>query len=174
MAPGEASWAREAAIDRISALPDALLHRILSLLPAQQATRTCVLARRWVDLWKYTTGLRIVGADGKAAVKLEEVREFVDHLFLLRGTSPLEECEFRIVCDADVPRMNLWIRHALMCQVREPKHNVEMKGSFNPKELPSAISAHLKRVEVKCQTVDETVVGVLRFLSKLNILFNLQ
>lgn len=44
-----------------------------------------------------------------------------------------------------------------------------MKGSFNPKELPSAISAHLKRVEVKCQTVDETVVGVLRFLSKLNI-----
>jgi hypothetical protein len=33
-----------------SLLPDAILHRILSLLPAQEAVRTCVLARQWFRL----------------------------------------------------------------------------------------------------------------------------
>ncbi|CAO2148197.1 unnamed protein product [Urochloa humidicola] len=51
-------------------------------------------------------------------------------------------------------------------------HNVTMRGKFNPKELPPTISAHLKRVEVRCGTVDERVVEVLKFLSKLNISFS--
>ncbi|WVZ54374.1 hypothetical protein U9M48_005182, partial [Paspalum notatum var. saurae] len=45
------------------------------------------------------------------------------------------------------------------------RYKVQMKGRFNPKELPSTISAHLKRVEVKCEVVDETVLNVLKFLS---------
>ncbi|CAL4985190.1 unnamed protein product [Urochloa decumbens] len=345
MPPGKAHKVSAAGGDLIGALPDALLLHILSFLPAQQAARTCVLARRWIDLWKSATGLRIVGADGESPVRFGDVWEFVDHLLLFCGCSPLEECEFRFVelSDGDVPRMNLWIRHALMCKVRVlrilvhrtgaaplkpedlhvvsqhltrlnlgkllfnkfldfsrcpslqdlwigssnfvhvdrissvskapndrkrffhhddygnccyesckscmqnddsclllqglsqaknlcliadaktfvfrrdlkwcqtftqlkncvlnehwcvpdvralafilehspvleglylilfskgPKHNVEMKGSFNPKELPCTISAQLKRVEVKCAGVDERVVEVLRFLSKLNI-----
>jgi hypothetical protein len=46
---------------------------------------------------------------------------------------------------------------------------VEMEGSFNQKEVPSTVSAHLKRIEIKCKRVDKRVVEVLRFLSKLNI-----
>ncbi|KAJ1274333.1 hypothetical protein BS78_05G054300 [Paspalum vaginatum] len=53
-----------------------------------------------------------------------------------------------------------------------PRYKVQMKGRFNPKELPSTISPHLKRVEVKCEAVDETVLKVLKFLSKLNICFS--
>ncbi|KAL6839566.1 hypothetical protein ACP4OV_030505 [Aristida adscensionis] len=37
--------------DRLSSLPDALLHTIMSFLKARQAVQTCVLSRRWVDLW---------------------------------------------------------------------------------------------------------------------------
>jgi hypothetical protein len=33
--------------DRISGLPDELLHRIMSFLPARDAVRTCVLSPRW-------------------------------------------------------------------------------------------------------------------------------
>ncbi|KAF7052955.1 hypothetical protein CFC21_060972 [Triticum aestivum] len=51
-------------IDCIGALPDGILHHILSFLPAQEAVRTCVLAQRWRHLWKCTTGLRIVGNKG--------------------------------------------------------------------------------------------------------------
>ncbi|CAO2144669.1 unnamed protein product [Urochloa humidicola] len=37
--------------DRLSALPDSLLHAIMSNLKARQAVQTCVLARRWRHLW---------------------------------------------------------------------------------------------------------------------------
>jgi hypothetical protein len=41
----------EGAPDRLSALLDALLHRVLSSLKAWEVVRTCVLARRWRHLW---------------------------------------------------------------------------------------------------------------------------
>ena len=50
-----------------------------------------------------------------------------------------------------------------------PEVNVEMKGRFNPKELPPTISSHLRHVEIICGQVDGTVLKVLKFLSKLNI-----
>jgi hypothetical protein len=43
-----AKWAR----DRLSALPDELLHSVLSFLPAQEVVRTTVLSKRWTDLWR--------------------------------------------------------------------------------------------------------------------------
>ncbi|XP_040249806.1 MEIOTIC F-BOX protein MOF-like [Aegilops tauschii subsp. strangulata] len=41
-----------AAADRLGDLPDCLLHVILSYLGSQQAVRTCVLSRRWRNLWR--------------------------------------------------------------------------------------------------------------------------
>jgi hypothetical protein len=38
--------------DRLSALPDSLLHAIMSLLKARQAVQTCVLSTRWRHLWR--------------------------------------------------------------------------------------------------------------------------
>nr|ACS49621.1 F-box family-1 [Oryza minuta] len=70
--------------DRIGHLPDVVLHHILGLLPAPDAVRTCVLARRWRHLWKSATGLRITDDDGV------ELHDFVDHLLLLRGRAPLD------------------------------------------------------------------------------------
>ncbi|TVU14370.1 hypothetical protein EJB05_37833, partial [Eragrostis curvula] len=37
--------------DRLSSLPDGLLHTIMSFLKARQAVQTCVLSRRWEKLW---------------------------------------------------------------------------------------------------------------------------
>ncbi|CAN6380903.1 unnamed protein product [Urochloa humidicola] len=150
MAPGKAHKASEDAGDRIGTLPDALLHRILSFLPAQQAARTCVLARRWIHLWKSATALRIVGADGESPVRLGDVREFVDHLLLFRGCSPLEECEFRFdgLSDGDVPRMNLWIRHALVCKVRVLHLFVYGIGAVLKPEDPRLVSRHLTRLDL--------------------------
>nr|CAB3489464.1 unnamed protein product [Digitaria exilis] len=105
--------------DRIGALPDEILHRVLSFLPAQQAVRTCVLSRRWLHLWKYATGLRVVGADGKEPAPFEEVREFVDSLLLLRGSSPLERFEVKVAGAAiDVRNLRLWVRYGMMCNVQ--------------------------------------------------------
>ncbi|CAL4983550.1 unnamed protein product [Urochloa decumbens] len=38
--------------DLLSALPDCLLHAIMSSLKARQAVQTCVLSTRWRDLWR--------------------------------------------------------------------------------------------------------------------------
>ncbi|CAM0947811.1 unnamed protein product [Alopecurus aequalis] len=51
-----------------------------------------------------------------------------------------------------------------------PKHNVEMIGSCMTMEGPSAISEHLKIVEVKCNEVDKRILEVLKFLHAFNIL----
>ncbi|XP_039776363.1 putative F-box/LRR-repeat protein At5g02930 isoform X3 [Panicum virgatum] len=45
--------------DRISGLPDEVFHRVLSHLPAPEAARTSVLARRWRDLWKSNSRLSV-------------------------------------------------------------------------------------------------------------------
>jgi hypothetical protein len=58
--------------DRLSALPDSLLHAIMSLLKARQAVQTCVLSTRWRHLWHWhlvsvqvCAQLRYYGASGK-------------------------------------------------------------------------------------------------------------
>ena len=57
----------------------------------------------------------------------------------------------------------------MIMQMEPPEVNVEMKGRFNPKELPPTISSHLKGVKIVCGGVDGNVLKVLKFLSKLNI-----
>ncbi|KAK1646765.1 hypothetical protein QYE76_064570 [Lolium multiflorum] len=51
------------AVDRLGDLPDALLHVILSFLPAVQVVRTSVLSRRWRDLWRSTPCINIDDAE---------------------------------------------------------------------------------------------------------------
>ncbi|WVZ54375.1 hypothetical protein U9M48_005183 [Paspalum notatum var. saurae] len=139
--------------DLIGALPDELLHHVLSFLPAQQSVRTCVLARRWLDLWKSATRLRIAGAaDGKHRASFSKVRELVDHIVLLRGGSPLETFEFCFdgLSDADVPRVNLWIQHALACRAQVLRLNIVWDLSsrntsrIRPDDAP-LVSQHLTR-----------------------------
>ncbi|CAL5089486.1 unnamed protein product [Urochloa decumbens] len=40
------------AVDRLSALPDGLIHTVLSFLPAPEVVRTCLLSWRWRNLWR--------------------------------------------------------------------------------------------------------------------------
>nr|CAB3489470.1 unnamed protein product [Digitaria exilis] len=160
-------------IDRIGALPDEVLHHVLSFLRAQDAVRTCVLAQRWRHLWRFATGLRIgCGEDDCTVASVPELREFVDNLLLLRGLVPLVKCEFSFdeYGNEDVHRLNLWIKHAILCQVQGRKHDVEMKGRYISLQKSAEISQHLE-IEVKCKEVDRIVVKVLKFFGTFGIFF---
>ncbi|CAO2148170.1 unnamed protein product [Urochloa humidicola] len=131
--------------DHISALPDALLHYVLSFLPAHQAVQTCVLARCWLHLWKSAPAVRI-------AEDFNEVRVFVDNLLLLRGCSTLEtlELKFRIIRDADMARVRLWIRHAMLyCKLRVLLLDTSGIPILFPQDEPPLVSQHLTRVELR-------------------------
>uniref|UniRef100_A0ACD5VAN8 Uncharacterized protein n=2 Tax=Avena sativa TaxID=4498 RepID=A0ACD5VAN8_AVESA len=108
--------------DRIGALPDSMLHHVLSFLPVQAAVRTCVLARRWRHLWRSTTGLRIVGLDDKEPVEFQHLRKFMDHLLILRERTDLGTVEIKLGEPSDNDDVEhyvkLWIRFAVMCKVR--------------------------------------------------------
>ncbi|KAF8730860.1 hypothetical protein HU200_016727 [Digitaria exilis] len=137
--------------DPFAALPDAILQHILSFLPAQPAVRTCVLARRWRRLWEGMPGLRITAANAPeppcAPDDLVSSGE-------LRDGAPLDSCEFLFDVreDADVPHVNLWIRHVIRCQVRRLKLSITREDDpsgicFHVDNLP-LVSRHLRRLEL--------------------------
>uniref|UniRef100_A0A0E0R5L3 F-box domain-containing protein n=1 Tax=Oryza rufipogon TaxID=4529 RepID=A0A0E0R5L3_ORYRU len=107
--------------DRISDLPDDVIHHVLSLLPSRDAVRTCALARRWRDLWRSVPAVRVAGDRGWAS--FDALARFVDSLLRLRrGGAALDACDFDLRFDGAFPGEELqgdtWIRRALRRQVR--------------------------------------------------------
>ncbi|XP_034589846.1 putative F-box protein At1g49610 isoform X2 [Setaria viridis] len=148
--------------DLIGALPDGVLEDIIGFLPAQDAVRTCVLARRWRHLWKSAKALHVVGGDGKFRESVKELREFVDYLLLSRGGAPLDTFELRFgnfgdfnflgFSDEDLPSLKIWFWYVVTRKARVLRlrlHN-DFEGFHALPELgglPMA-SKHLTRLEL--------------------------
>ncbi|KAL6599151.1 hypothetical protein ACP70R_046015 [Stipagrostis hirtigluma subsp. patula] len=102
------------AYDRLSDLPDTMLHHIMSFLSAQEVARTSVLSQRWRLLWTSAPCLDIsvdqFGNDRRRFSK------FIDQFLQLRGPASLDT--FRLHSSAVDGACN-WIAHAI-------KHNVRV------------------------------------------------
>ncbi|KAK1614261.1 hypothetical protein QYE76_019778 [Lolium multiflorum] len=142
--------------DRIGALPDSILHHVLSFLPVQAAVRTCVLARRWRHLWRYTTGLRIVGLKEGKYSEVKDLRKFVEHLLILRERTDLDtvQIKFSKFCEEDQPRVNLWVRFAVMCKVWALTLHIG-NGYLYLDDLP-LVSRHLRTLDLHGVTLQKT------------------
>ncbi|CAL4908730.1 unnamed protein product [Urochloa decumbens] len=154
----------ESAGSNIDDLPVGVLQHILGFLPAWDAVRTCVLARRWRYLWMLATGLHIMGNEDD---DMEELRESVDHLLLIRGIAPLETCELRFdgiadgFPDSDVRRVILWFRHAIQCQVRVLR--LLLTGNCDHFDLRDQhlVSRHLMKLELAGVVVTESFLDLM-------------
>ncbi|KAL6640771.1 hypothetical protein ACP70R_021894 [Stipagrostis hirtigluma subsp. patula] len=153
--------------DRISALNIELLHCVLSFLPAHEAVRTCVLSRRWREVWKSMRVLRCTDATnwGSAA----NFNKFVNHLLFFRDLAPLDEfelstypCHLSIVPnpfnDREEPLryVGTWIRYALMRDARVLRvlFTVPVAQPLRLVDAP-LISHHLTTLELEGAVLDD-------------------
>ncbi|EAY94235.1 hypothetical protein OsI_16008 [Oryza sativa Indica Group] len=105
--------AAAAAEDRLSELPDCLLHDILSHLKARQVVQTCVLSRRWRHLWRSVPRLDVDCKDfwspppastqqqqqhaALLAAEFARFEDFADNLLLRRSAAaPLDALRLRV------------------------------------------------------------------------------
>uniref|UniRef100_A0A453B8R8 F-box domain-containing protein n=1 Tax=Aegilops tauschii subsp. strangulata TaxID=200361 RepID=A0A453B8R8_AEGTS len=115
-------------VDHLSDLPDALLHKVMSFLWAWEVARTCVLSRRWRNLWASVPclDLRVCCKARHRRLPMRFARE--DY------------------CSTDV---DMWIRAAINRRARfiELSHHPR-DDAFSDLEHVPFISCHLKHLHL--------------------------
>ncbi|KAK6156553.1 hypothetical protein DH2020_010801 [Rehmannia glutinosa] len=110
---------KETPIDRLSALPDSLLIRILSNLRMQEAAMTCVLSKRWQFLWTDLPRLEF----RESSHRTEKTREFVawvHRTLVISSGNHLEKLEVNFMYNKSfVSDVNVWVEFALKNKVKD-------------------------------------------------------
>ncbi|OQU81633.1 hypothetical protein SORBI_3006G088820 [Sorghum bicolor] len=127
--------------DRLSALPDELLLRVLSFLPAQQVVRTTVLSKRWRDLWRSVPDINLSLSDfGRNSREdwtavWERMEDFVNNLLMLHRAPCLDAFRLVMIVNGHDPRRHIdrWVCRA----IKDNPLMLEIStGSFSPYQLP--------------------------------------
>ncbi|CAN6353945.1 unnamed protein product [Urochloa humidicola] len=85
---GDTSGGDAAPADRLSALPDEVLHHVMSFLPAWEVAPTCVLSHRWRHLWASAPCVDLrVRRRGRHYAPPDEFAKFVYRFLLQRDAS---------------------------------------------------------------------------------------
>ncbi|XP_058073165.1 putative FBD-associated F-box protein At1g61330 [Magnolia sinica] len=107
--------------DRISELPDAVLHYILSMMPMKFIVRTSILSRRWRDLWKpiwaYSTSLDF-GAEFTTGQTREAFVATVNLYLQLHKGKEIQMLRFSFI-PCNLPDAEKWIEFAVAKRVKE-------------------------------------------------------
>ncbi len=105
---------RRLAMDRLSALPDGLLHAVMSFLPARQMAQTCVLSKRWVHLWRSVPSLNLDSREFLLPIydRWQKMEDFTTNLLMFHHAPTLDA--FSIRADVAVGKhgrhVDRWIR----------------------------------------------------------------
>ncbi|KAF7082458.1 hypothetical protein CFC21_086328 [Triticum aestivum] len=154
---GKSSNSKSSREDRISDLPDDVLHHVLGFLRADQAVRTCLLARRWRHLWKSMRCLRIndMGSWRKSTDVFRN--KFISCLLLLRDPgSTLDEVEIEYNYSEEYhhsnnggpPWVGIWIQHALSSRAQVLTVKLTERAYFYLCLYGPLISQYLRRLEI--------------------------
>ncbi|KAI3869925.1 hypothetical protein MKW98_002814 [Papaver atlanticum] len=83
----------EEEVDRISKLPDAVIHNILRLsaIDTKDAVQTCLFSKRWINVWKSLPYLNFDMGDNT----VDEVNDLIERVLLLRDDCEIQSFNLR-------------------------------------------------------------------------------
>lgn len=154
-------------VDRISSLPEPLLHHILSYLPTQNVVQTCILSKKWAHLWCSVPYLNFNMESHQSTTQGKnhlhsKFSKFIDSVLIRRYGSNVESFRLHTSDDddddeesIDMTSMSSWIIFAL-------RHNVQVLDlEYDSDKLPHAIgrslfmSTSLKELRLDFQSFTE-------------------
>uniref|UniRef100_A0A5B6ZJM5 F-box domain-containing protein n=2 Tax=Davidia involucrata TaxID=16924 RepID=A0A5B6ZJM5_DAVIN len=119
----------ELAEDRLSNLPDALIHHIFSFIDTKFTVQTCVLSKRFKDLW---TSLPNLNFDTHHFSRFPLFTKFVSQVLSRRDSSTVSTLNFSRSNFVEPRLMKLVINYAIRHNVRQLNIMVSSR-----RELPS-------------------------------------
>lgn len=144
--------------DRLSALPDSLLHQILSFLKAWEVVRTCMLSRRWRRVWASVPCIDLRVGQDDYGMTPEDFPDFVHQLACRRDASAaLDTLRLRSSNVDDIydeEDSKLWIRAAIRRGVRAI-HFVGHRNGLARLEHKAFVSSHLKVLKLSYAVLDD-------------------
>ncbi|KAL2322982.1 hypothetical protein Fmac_027361 [Flemingia macrophylla] len=103
----------DSGVDRISKLPDEIVCHILSFLPSNESTATCLLSSRWRFLWRMVPSLHF-------DCNTSETYDHVDNFLSLRATPIITRfhlnCKNPCFC---IPYIQKWVSKAIHGKVEQ-------------------------------------------------------
>ncbi|KAK8630420.1 hypothetical protein V6N13_079216 [Hibiscus sabdariffa] len=105
-------------IDHISYLPDSVLCHVLSFLPTKMSVATCVLSKRWIDIWTTVPALSFSSIEFRG--------RFVDHVYKVLAmfqTQTIHQfsLDFKPIQTIDHEHLDAWIGVVVERNLRELK-----------------------------------------------------
>ncbi|KAF9619663.1 hypothetical protein IFM89_007984 [Coptis chinensis] len=105
-------------MDRFTGLSRTEIHHILSFLPVQEVVRTCVLSKRWINIWSSVPSFHF---NQKLFQTTKKFTKFVDSVLFFRDGSDFQKFHLSLVTEfqaRDIARVDSWITYAV-------RHNVQ-------------------------------------------------
>ncbi|KAJ8627883.1 hypothetical protein MRB53_021190 [Persea americana] len=135
--------AKKSEVDRLSSLPESLLHHILSFLDMKDVIRAGLSSWR---LREISTSVPNLHFDICKSDCEEDFVSFVYQTLVLSSAPKIHKFQLRSPCNSDyIPHIDAWIHFAIEKGVRELDLFFLIKHGNDPYELPSSF--------LKCQTL---------------------
>ncbi|KAL5715350.1 hypothetical protein ACHQM5_017181 [Ranunculus cassubicifolius] len=140
--------------DRITNLPESLLHQILTLLDTKQVVQTSILSTNWRHFWRSIQTLDFsdlnwyLSQTGKTRkFKRAKFRFFIDSVLLMRDTSDLHKFSlyFSSSSPKDCNRLDRWIMYAIKRNVKVLTFGATEFFHYNVLRL----AGNVKKLELK-------------------------
>ncbi|KAH1198792.1 F-box/LRR-repeat protein [Glycine max] len=116
--------------DRLSEFPDCVLLHILEFMNTTDAVRTCILSKRWKDLWKGLTSFSFMHFYFR---NVDNFNRFVEGVLCYRDHSiSLLNLHFRAYSSTACKLLDMIIRYALLFNVQQ----LTIESGFNFRNMP--------------------------------------